>query len=116
MSFKVTVLLSLKSTNCSIHYKHFLSLYHSHFILFCLIRSLFILYERDGLEWNEQQTTARKWMADALRIGDHSEALKLINERTVVMTLSENHIISEQNAEEERLVLVVSGTLVLSQV
>uniref|UniRef100_F1KRB4 NTE family protein n=2 Tax=Ascaris TaxID=6251 RepID=F1KRB4_ASCSU len=66
-------------------------------------------------EWNEQQTTARKWMADALRIGDHSEALKLINERTVVMTLSENHIISEQNAEEERLVLVVSGTLVLSQ-
>ncbi|VDM40983.1 unnamed protein product [Toxocara canis] len=58
---------------------------------------------------------ARKWMAEALKVGDHAEALRLINERTHLMSIPENHVITEQNAEEERLILVISGTVVFSQ-
>ncbi|VDK48930.1 unnamed protein product, partial [Anisakis simplex] len=66
-------------------------------------------------EWNDQHQIARKWMTEVLKVEGDKEAIKIINERTTIMSIPENHIVSEQNTDEERLILVISGTLVLSQ-
>lgn len=59
---------------------------------------------------------ACRYFAEALNLSRHSEATKFLNGRVHVITVPSDGILTEQNSEEDRLFVVLYGTLKLYQV
>ncbi|CAB3402925.1 unnamed protein product [Caenorhabditis bovis] len=62
----------------------------------------------------EQLVVARKWMAEAFGLNSEQGAEEIGN-KIQIAKYDANHVVIEQGAEEELLMLVLSGTLALTQ-
>ncbi|VDM74148.1 unnamed protein product [Strongylus vulgaris] len=65
----------------------------------------------------DQLSTARRWFADALGLMG-ADGASLIEQKgdIIVRSFDEGEVLVEQGSEEEQLILVLSGSLKLSQV
>lgn len=60
--------------------------------------------------------TAERWFAEALHLGVTAEAIALFAGRVAIENVAENHLIAEQNSEDELLIMLLTGLLTISQV
>lgn len=59
---------------------------------------------------------ARRLFIEVLHLGTSAEVLACFQDRIRVENVPEKHLIVEQNAEDENLIVVLSGILQMSQV
>ncbi|VDN39333.1 unnamed protein product, partial [Gongylonema pulchrum] len=69
----------------------------------------------DFSDVNDCLATAHRWFAEVLQLGTSSEAIALFENRLLIENVPEKHLIVEQNAEEEQLIMILSGVLEISQ-
>ncbi|VDN31574.1 unnamed protein product [Gongylonema pulchrum] len=74
-----------------------------------------VRHAADFSDVNDCLATAHRWFAEVLQLGTSSEAIALFENRLLIENVPEKHLIVEQNAEEEQLIMILSGVLEISQ-